>query len=88
MLLYCYPEEIYDELIQTMKEEPKVCHYLDLPIQHANDTDLEDEWDAARRRQSLRISLQSFEKEIPDIVSSYHADHRFPGGDGRSSMRN
>ena len=34
-ILYCYPEEIYDELIETMKREPKVCHYLDLPIQHA-----------------------------------------------------
>ena len=40
-ILYCYPEEITDELIQVMKEEPKVCHYLDLPIQHANDTILE-----------------------------------------------
>ena len=36
-LLYCYPEEITDELIAVMKEEPKVCHYLDLPIQHASD---------------------------------------------------
>ena len=36
-ILYCYPEEIYDELIQTMKEEKKICHYLDLPIQHASD---------------------------------------------------
>ena len=36
-ILYCYPEEIYDELIQTIKEENKVCHYLDLPIQHASD---------------------------------------------------
>ena len=36
-ILYCYPEEIYDELIQVIKEEKKICHYLDLPIQHAND---------------------------------------------------
>ena len=36
-LLYCYPEEIDDNLIQVMKEEPKICHYLDLPIQHASD---------------------------------------------------
>ncbi len=36
-ILYCYPEEITDELIQVMKEEPKICHYLDLPIQHASD---------------------------------------------------
>ena len=33
-VLYCYPEEIYDEMIQVMKEEKKICHYLDLPIQH------------------------------------------------------
>ena len=36
-ILYCYPEEIDEELIQTIKEEPKICHYLDLPIQHASD---------------------------------------------------
>ena len=36
-ILYCYPEEIYPELIQTMKEETKICHYLDLPIQHCSD---------------------------------------------------
>ena len=34
---YCYPEEITDELIQTIKSEEKVCHYLDIPIQHASD---------------------------------------------------
>ena len=36
-ILYCYPEEIYEDLIQTMKREEKICHYLDLPIQHASD---------------------------------------------------
>ena len=40
-ILYCYPEEITDELIQVIKEEPKICNYLDLPIQHANDKSLE-----------------------------------------------
>ena len=34
---YCYPEDIYDELIQTIREEPKICNYLDLPVQHASD---------------------------------------------------
>lgn len=43
-IMYCYPEEIYDELIQTIKEEPKICHYLDIPIQHANDEILK-KWD-------------------------------------------
>lgn len=46
-VLYCYPEEIYDELIQVMKEEKKICHYLDLPIQHASDRILK-EWAAAQ----------------------------------------
>ena len=36
-ILYCYPEEITDDLIRVMKEEPKICHYLDIPIQHASD---------------------------------------------------
>ena len=36
-ILYCYPEEITDELIQVIKEEDKICNYLDLPIQHASD---------------------------------------------------
>ena len=36
-ILYCYPEEIYEDLIQTMKREEKICHYLDLPIQHASE---------------------------------------------------
>ena len=37
-ILYCYPEEIYDELIASIKRNSKVCHYLDMPIQHADDT--------------------------------------------------
>ncbi len=42
-ILYCYPEEINDELIEAIKNEPKVCHYLDMPIQHASDNVL-NEW--------------------------------------------
>ena len=54
-ILYCYPEEITDELIQVMKEEPKICHYLDLPIQHAMIRYLAG-WAAGRRNRSLWIS--------------------------------
>ncbi len=36
-LLYCYPEEITDELMEVIAREPKICHYLDMPIQHASD---------------------------------------------------
>ena len=50
-ILYCYPEEITDELIQVMKEEKKVCHYLDLPIQHASDAVLKG-WDEGRQRRN------------------------------------
>ena len=35
--MYCYPEEIYGELIESMIKDEKVCHYLDMPIQHCND---------------------------------------------------
>ena len=54
-ILYCYPEEITDELIEVIKKEPKVCHYLDLPIQHASDSIL--------KRMGRRTSKQ----ELTDI---------------------
>lgn len=40
-IMYCYPEEIYEELIDSMIKDKKVCHYLDMPIQHCNDTILQ-----------------------------------------------
>ena len=52
-LLYCYPEEITEELIQVMKEQPKVCHYLDMPIQHASDKFLR-KWDANPERRNWK----------------------------------
>ena len=77
-ILYCYPEEITDELIQVMKEEPKICHYLDLPIQHANDTILK----RMRRRtskQELIDIVQKLRKEIPDICLRTTLITGFPG---------
>lgn len=77
-ILYCYPEEITDELIQVIKEEPKICHYLDLPIQHANDEIL--------RRMGRRTSKQELidivtklRKEIPDICLRTTLITGFPG---------
>lgn len=77
-LLYCYPEEIYDELIRVMKEEKKICHYLDLPIQHASDEIL--------RRMGRRTSKEQLEdtigrlrKEIPDITIRTTLITGFPG---------
>lgn len=77
-ILYCYPEEITDELIQVMKEEQKVCHYLDLPIQHANDTVLKR---MGRRtsKQELTDIIGKLRKEIPDICLRTTLITGFPG---------
>ncbi len=77
-ILYCYPEEIYPELVQTIKEEPKICHYLDLPIQHADDTVLRR---MGRRttRQDLTGIIAGLRREIPDIVLRTTLISGFPG---------
>jgi len=66
-LLYCYPEEITDELIETMKRQPKICHYLDMPIQHAADTVLKR---MGRRttHKELDALIAKLRREIPDIA--------------------
>ena len=77
-VLYCYPEEIYDELIQVMKEEKKICHYLDLPIQHASDKILKR---MGRRtsKQQLIDMVSTLRREIPDIVLRTTLITGFPG---------
>lgn len=77
-ILYCYPEEITDELIQVMKEEPKVCNYLDLPIQHASDAILKR---MGRRtsKQELVDIIGKLRKEIPDICLRTTLITGFPG---------
>ena len=77
-LLYCYPEEIDDNLIQVMKEEPKICHYLDLPIQHASDAILKR---MGRRtsKQQLIDTITKLRKEIPDIALRTTLITGFPG---------
>ena len=66
-LLYCYPEEITDELIAVLKKEPKLCHYLDIPIQHASDRILKL---MGRRtnRADLEGIIRKLRMEIPDII--------------------
>ena len=76
--LYCYPEEITDELIQVMKEEPKICHYLDLPIQHANDTILKRMGRRTSKQELINI-VQKLRKEIPDICLRTTLITGFPG---------
>lgn len=77
-LLYCYPEEIYDELIGTMRDEEKVCHYLDLPIQHASDSVLKR---MGRRttQADLKEIIAKLRQEIPDIVLRTTLIAGFPG---------
>ena len=77
-ILYCYPEEIYPELIQVMKEEKKVCHYLDLPIQHANDTILRRMGRRTTKAELLDI-IGTLQREIPDIVLRTTLITGFPG---------
>ncbi len=77
-ILYCYPEEITDELIQTIKEEPKICHYLDIPIQHANDEILRR---MGRRttKQEIIDTVEKLRREIPDICLRTTLITGFPG---------
>ncbi len=77
-ILYCYPEEITDELIETIKSEEKICHYLDLPIQHANDRILKR---MGRRttKQQLTEMVEKLRREIPDICLRTTLITGFPG---------
>ena len=77
-VLYCYPEDIYDELIQVMKEEKKICHYLDLPIQHASDRILRRMGRRTSKAQLVEI-ITKLRKEIPDIVLRTSLITGFPG---------
>ena len=77
-IMYCYPEEIDDELIQVMKEEKKVCHYLDLPIQHAADHIL-SRMGRKTSNEQLRTIIGRLRKEIPDICLRTTLITGFPG---------
>lgn len=77
-LLYCYPEEITDEIIEAIKNEKKVCHYIDLPIQHSSDAILRK---MARKtnQAELRERIAKLRKEIPDITLRTTLITGFPG---------
>lgn len=77
-ILYCYPEEITDELIQVMKEEKKVCHYLDLPIQHASDAVLKRMGRRTSKQELVEI-IGKLRREIPDICLRTTLITGFPG---------
>lgn len=77
-VMYCYPEELYPGLIETIRREPKICHYLDIPIQHASDPILKR---MGRRttRAELEQMISSLRREIPDIVLRTTLITGFPG---------
>ena len=77
-ILYCYPEEITDELIQVMKEESKICHYLDIPIQHASDAVLK-RMGRRTNQAELRERIAHLREEIPDIALRTTLISGFPG---------
>ena len=77
-VLYCYPEEINEELIQTIKEEDKVCNYLDMPIQHASDAILKRMGRRTDKKQLVDI-IEKLREEIPDICLRTTLITGFPG---------
>ena len=77
-LLYCYPEEITDELIEVIRDSKKVCHYLDMPIQHASDKILA-RMGRKTRREELEALIYRLREEIPDICLRTTLISGFPG---------
>ena len=77
-LLYCYPEEIDDELIETIATEKKICHYLDMPIQHCEDRILAAMGRASRKKE-LRDIIEKLRARIPDICLRTTLLTGFPG---------
>lgn len=77
-ILYCYPEEITDELVEVIKNEPKVCKYIDMPIQHASDRVLKL---MGRRtnRAELTERISKIRREIPDMIIRTTLISGFPG---------
>ena len=77
-IMYCYPEEITDELVDAIRRLPKVCHYLDIPIQHASDHILRR---MARRttHDEIVARIRGLREAIPDIVLRTTMISGFPG---------
>ncbi|MDO4942021.1 MAG: 30S ribosomal protein S12 methylthiotransferase RimO [Lachnospiraceae bacterium] len=77
-LMYCYPEEITDELIRTMAEEDKICHYIDMPIQHCDD-DILRRMGRRTNQEQIRSVIRKLRESIPDIVIRTSLISGFPG---------
>ena len=77
-VLYCYPEEIELPLIEEIRDNPKVCHYLDLPIQHSSNRILKA-MNRKTRRAELKEKIALLRREIPDICLRTTLITGFPG---------
>jgi ribosomal protein S12 methylthiotransferase len=77
-LLYLYPDEITDELIALIKSDPRICPYLDMPIQHINNTVLKSMHRATSREDIIR-TITTLRKEIPNMVIRTSLIVGFPG---------
>ncbi len=77
-LLYCYPEDIYDELIEVMRREKKICHYIDMPVQHCND-DILKKMGRRTSKSDIEAVVKKLREAIPDIVLRTTLITGFPG---------
>ncbi len=77
-LLYCYPEEITDELIEEIKNNPKVCHYIDMPLQHSEDSVL-GRMGRKTTKKEITGRIKKIREEIPDIILRTTLITGFPG---------
>ena len=77
-IMYCYPEEIYEELINAMIRDKKVCHYLDMPIQHCNDSILQ-RMGRKTNKKELTARIDNLRERIPDITLRTTLICGFPG---------
>ena len=77
-IMYCYPEEIYDELIDTIAREKKVCNYLDMPIQHCSD-DILKRMGRRTTKSEIKATVNKLRARIPDIILRTTLIAGFPG---------
>ena len=77
-ILYCYPEEITEELIQVIREEKKICRYLDIPIQSGSDTVLK-RMGRKTNKEQIKVMIGKLREEIPDICLRTTLISGFPG---------
>lgn len=80
-LLYCYPEDVDDNLIEEIKKNEKVCKYIDIPLQHINDEILKNMRRISRKKDILAL-IKKLREEIPEIVIRTTFIVGFPGETG------